>query len=139
MEYEVEQIPDEDFLYRRINREMIDNNSVKPAAFKQRLQDKGCLSVDWAKYSRPDETIKRTSVAAFNGCVSLKSGNVRYYHLAVEHRPSYSDNRAHSVVHSVIYKAEQERFEDLTFAQRVRLSRIAVIEVKPRDYLMSLN
>ncbi len=112
-----EEISDKDSLFRRICKTMLEGEQILPAAFKVRPQDKGCISVDWEKYSTPYDTIKRSIVKDYNGCISVKAGNVRSIELEVEHKPS-KDNRSHSVIHTGVFIESENTYRELNNQQR---------------------
>jgi hypothetical protein len=92
--WEVESIPDDGALYMRIFAGHFDGTRILAIAF----QDHEGISVDWAKYSTPEQTragSPRKSADQY-GVVQLIAGEVRGIHsLEVIHAP-VPGNRAHS-------------------------------------------
>ncbi len=90
----VEEIPDHANLYKRIHKNHIQNGGIIPGAFRDYE-----MSVDWDKYSTPEETRKRGSQQATKyGVVALQARAARNVPgQDVVHTPA-SSNRAHSDV-----------------------------------------
>lgn len=125
---EKEFIPDNDNLLRRISNEMVKNGKVQPLAFDLRPKDRGCLSVNWDKYSSPEETIKQSTDPKYSGCLSINAGSVRKNELSVEHEPSIN-NRAHSI----IFKNGAVSHFGFNKERRL-LSQLSKIIINPVDY-----
>lgn len=94
MSWQQEHIPDEDRVYRRVHRKHMQfGEPVPPMVFRDVE-----MSVDWNRYSTPEESRDRARVPADNGIVSLGVGRVReVLPLEVSHAP-LDANRAHSLV-----------------------------------------
>lgn len=98
-----EEIPDNHLLYMRVHRNNLDKfgepNSV---ALKDNVPPEGGrpgLSVDWCRYSTPEETQGRTGKPEKYGVVKMVAGTVRAIPgLTLEHAP-LPDNRAHSNIY----------------------------------------
>lgn len=99
-------IPNEDSLYLRVHRNNIDFEildpikKIKPMAFDPHPMGSTGLSVNWQKYSNPEETKNQARKPHENGVLSCVVLNVRGINpLDVEHCPS--SNRAHSHINNV--------------------------------------
>lgn len=95
--WEKELIPDQDMLYRRVHRKLINaSGGVRAGAF---TDHKGAMSTDWSKYSSPEETRNRIIGFASDefAVISLPVGDVRAIGQLVEHDP-IAENRAHTNV-----------------------------------------
>ncbi len=119
--WQKEHISDEDFLYRRVHRKLLNSSGgVRAGAF---TDHKGAMSTDWNRYSSPEETRNRISGLSPEefAVVALPVSEVRNLGQIVEHDP-LPDNRAHS---NVIGEKDAE--------VRLKLTRICkiVIPSKP--------
>ena len=97
VDWPVEEIPDEDFLYYRVHRNYVVTTGGKlhPGVFIER---EGSMSVDWAKYSTAEQARLRAKTPDRNGVLALIAGDVREIEeLQVRHEPRPA-NRAHSGV-----------------------------------------
>lgn len=97
MSYPVEDIPDEDLLYKRIHiRNDFRDGKVIPGAFRERVEgtDKG-MSTDWSKYSTPKKTKNRARKPKENAVISFITLNLISLKLNVIHHPEPL-NRAHT-------------------------------------------
>lgn len=95
MTWEIEYIPDEDLLYRRVRHTMVSNGKPIPAYFRD-LQ----LSANWCKYSSPELTRQQAvrHPPDEHGVIQISVGGIRAEtDCGVFHRPE-DDNRAHSEV-----------------------------------------
>ena len=109
----MESIPNEDNLYIRVCRIHFDpSGNVRNEAFEPRVphsrrgyDDCGNKSVDWNKYSTPDETVSRDTSGNCRQCYSLGVGGVRAIGLEVDYLP-LDENKAHSTYHSLIPQIE---------------------------------
>ncbi|HVA18425.1 MAG TPA: hypothetical protein VMV59_12005 [Candidatus Dormibacteraeota bacterium] len=91
-----EVIPDSDFVFMRAHRDHFPGGKLAPGLFRQRG---GGMSVDWEKYSTPEETKNRAKQPADNAVVKLSAAGIRAIQpLRVEHTPDYPENRSHSDV-----------------------------------------
>jgi hypothetical protein len=91
----IEKIPDLDSVFMRAHETYFRNGDLMPGVFKAK---DGGMSVDWSKYSTPEETRLRSKNPAKNAVVSLSVGGIREIgELDVEHRPE-PENRAHSEI-----------------------------------------
>ena len=117
----VEEIPDDEALYRRVHRVHWREGSqepVEPGAFKNYPKGSEGMSVDWAKYSTPQEAQARSGKPEENAVVQLIAGEVRKLPAQrVQHAP-IAENQSHSEV--VGKKTERVRTE---------LSRICTIVI----------
>jgi len=99
----VEDIPDEDALFYRVPVGSLNptDPQVHPGVFRE---NKGSMSVDWARYSTASETRARTGHAARFAIIKLVTGRVReidgvsVQHSPVQEEPGQPDNRAHTDV-----------------------------------------
>jgi hypothetical protein len=97
MPWPIEDIPDVDWLYRRIHRIHLRHGDIDAAAFSNTKGDNG-MSTDWAKYSTAQEARDRARDSGANAVAALEAGRVRALPgQVVEHVP-IEDNRAHSSV-----------------------------------------
>jgi hypothetical protein len=118
MSFEIEEIPDKDNLYRRVNKAQFMDGELIPQVFSN--LGKG-MSTDWSKYSTPSETKNRGNNPD-DGVISLKVKDVRNIeNQIVEHTPS-KNNKSHTDV-----KGEK------TEKVRVEFSRIFNWEIKPLE------
>ena len=96
LEWEVEHIPESDFLFRRVHLNYLDKEDIDfipPATF--RVSGEG-ISVEWEKYATATESLKRAYESNKNGIIQIKTGDVRNIEpLNVIHSP-LKENRAHS-------------------------------------------
>jgi hypothetical protein len=92
----VETIPDEDTVYRRVHKALLDLEDpdfIPPAAFRVVADE---ISVEWEKYASADEALRRARDPLVNGLVELQASTIRETgSLDVKHTP-LSDNRAHA-------------------------------------------
>jgi hypothetical protein len=119
----IEVIPDASQLFMRAHKSLLLDGEIRPNIFRE--QGAG-MSVDWDKYSTPEQSRARSKVPADNGIVQLNTSLVRMIPgLKVTHDPvqegvvdnqgkPLSANRAHSLVKGVGIDAQK----------RVALSRI---------------
>lgn len=119
----IEAIPDASQLFMRAHKSLLLDGEIRPNIFRE--QGKG-MSVDWDKYSTPEQSRARSKVPADNGIVQLNTSRVRMIlGLTVTHDPVQEGavddqgtplpvNRAHSLVKGVGTDAQK----------RVVLSRI---------------
>jgi len=100
MDWPAEQIPDEDQLYYRVHRTYLRFDEIEPAAFTNRPKGSKSMSVDWAKYTTPEETRARARRPIENAVVQFVAGQVRAVPgQKVEHSPDpLLGNRSHSDV-----------------------------------------
>src|SRR5579863_8173816 len=96
--WEVEYIPDESDTYMRAHRMYFRGRTLQPGVF--RVRDGG-MSVDWDKYSTPEETRQRSnSNPRDNAVIRLPVVGIRDIgNLDVKHSPDQTigfENRAHS-------------------------------------------
>jgi hypothetical protein len=100
MDWPIEVIPDQDHLYHRVHTTFIKPHGIEPAAFSNRPKGSNSLSVDWKKYSTPEETRARARKPHENAVVQFEAGRVRALPgQIVEHSPDQETaNRAHSDV-----------------------------------------
>jgi hypothetical protein len=124
-------IPNEDFVYMRVHQVNIDfsnsNNEhiIKPVAF----DPKGIgLSVDWSKYSTPEDTLKRAKKPEKNGVVSMSVDGVRKKPLPLDvlHKPSNSNYS-----HSEIFEIPPRKPSDMGI--RVKLMDLCNWEINCQD------
>lgn len=99
----IEEIPPEHDIYLRVHKKHVDGGRILDIAFKNRADStqperRAGMSMDWCKYSSPEDARQRARVPADNGIVKLNVGVVRLIPLQeVEHTPE-PGNRAHTEV-----------------------------------------
>lgn len=98
MNWEIEQIPDKDFIYRRVHINFLkaidEKDYIPPGAFK----DNNGISVDWSKYSTPEKSRERAKEPKKNKILQIKVGHARNIKsISVIHSP-LSENRSHSLI-----------------------------------------
>ena len=82
-----EEIPGEDWLYRRIHRSRIRDGKVRASAYALNAGEDG-LSVWWDRYSTPEDARRDARHPGDHGVYDLQCGEVRAIPgLAVEHDP----------------------------------------------------
>jgi hypothetical protein len=95
--WDVENIPDGDFVFMRVHKSNFLNGELIPGAFR----DQGAgMSTDWGKYSTAEQTRNRAgrSKPSDNGVIKLSVAGIRGIEtLSVVHEP-LTDNRAHAEV-----------------------------------------
>jgi len=133
--HKIEEIPNESIVFRRFSLDQYYNGKPTTAVFEPRPIDRGKLSVNWHKYSSPEDTIegavKRNRSAKNCGCLSLEVKPIRDIELTVEHKPSRK-NRAHSSIHSNQLVEAPDIYCNLSEVQRIILaSVIAKVEIPP--------
>lgn len=120
MAWKIEEIPDEDLLYRRVHRNLVAfSEPAYSVIFK--VSPPG-MSTDWSKFSTPTETRNRalSSNPEDKGVISLQTGEVRAVDsLSVNYTPT-KENKAHTTV-----------IGEKTPEVVVKLSRIYSWEIKP--------
>ena len=117
-EWPIEEVPDDDALYRRANRVHVRGDGIEPGAFKAYPRGSERMSVDWERYSSPEESVGRMGNAENNALVKLIAGQVRSeLGLQVNHRP-LPENRSHSEV-----------LGKNTEGMRVKLSRLCILVI----------
>jgi hypothetical protein len=99
LDWEIEHIPDGDDAFMRAHSDHFRSGDLQPGVFQVR---NGGMSVDWAKYSTPEETRQRGRKPLQNAVISLPVLKVRGINgLDVTHAPTQPPkplNRAHSNV-----------------------------------------
>jgi hypothetical protein len=99
LDWETEHIPDGDNTFMRAHRDHFRSGDLQPGVFQVRVDG---MSVDWAKYSTPEETRQRSREPLKNAVISLPVVEIRRIKgLDVIHaptRPPQPLNRAHSNV-----------------------------------------
>jgi hypothetical protein len=96
VDWPVEHIPDDDDVFMRAHRVFFNRKRVlQPGVFRPH---DGGMSVDWEKYSSPEETRQRAANPRENAVICLPVAEIRdISNLDVKHTPE-SMNRAHSDV-----------------------------------------
>lgn len=85
LSFPVEAIPDADELYMRAHRNLLRDGQIVPGVF--RAQGAG-MSVDWSKYSSPEDTRARARKPVDNAVLALITGDIRtQVRLDVYHSP----------------------------------------------------
>ena len=94
----VEDIPNEDRLFMRVERSFVSHGKFGPGVFKNRPTKSDGMSTDWDKYSTPGATRERAKVPQNNGVIEMPVAEVRkIMGQTVVHRPIQS-NRSHTEV-----------------------------------------
>jgi hypothetical protein len=119
--WEVEAIPDLDFVFMRAHRMHFPHGELEPGVF--RTPDSG-MSVNWDKYASAADTRQQARKNPLdNAVVRMPVIEIRRVgHLTVEHTPKL-DNRAHSEVYGL------PRNSEALTETRVLLLRIAEIVI----------
>lgn len=93
--WQVEQVPDGDFLFTAVHEMWFRDGAILPGAFKNHGDG---MSTDWSKYSTARKTQQRRSQPEKNAVVQLSVQRVRAIpRQRVEHTP-FQDNQAHTDV-----------------------------------------
>ena len=92
-----EEIPDEDSLYRRIHFSRIKSGKIRPSAFDLHEGEVG-LSVDWARYCTPEDTLQRARKPRENAVGTWLCGEVRALPGQVVRHDPQPDNYAHTLI-----------------------------------------
>lgn len=110
---EIEEIADDDQLYRRLVSFHINpDGTVNSAAFKLRGKPDPSLSVDLARLSTPEETASRPGTPGF-GVGVLEASGPRSIGFQVRHDP-FPDNPAHSLIEGENTKQKCRRLAEFT-------------------------
>lgn len=95
LDWPVEDVPDSDDVFMRAHRDFFRNKKLQPGVFRPH---DGGMSVDWEKYSSPDDTRQRAKVPQDNAVICLPVVGIRAINkLNVKHTPQ-ATNRAHADV-----------------------------------------
>jgi len=104
----------------RAHRAHFQGDKLGPGVFRAQG---GALSVDWQRYSSPEETKQRAKKPDENAVIVIPVGGIREVKpLRLEHTPIYPLNRAHSEVFDL---PEREQLAEA----RVKLLRVAEIVI----------
>lgn len=99
IDWQAEHIPDDADVFMRAHSMFFRRRVLQPGVFRPHG---GSMSVDWDKYSSPEETRRRAANPQENAVISLSVDGIRHIgSLDVEHTPDRnpeSMNRAHSDV-----------------------------------------
>ncbi len=95
-----EEIPDPDRLFLRVHSGLVPDGILHPNVFREQH---GSMSVDWERYSTPEESRRRAIQPAQNGIIALFAEIVRSIEpLEVRHEPDWvRNNRAHSAIYGM--------------------------------------
>jgi hypothetical protein len=112
--WESEDIPDTDFLYMRVPRQIVEYGEPYIGAFRNWPTPKDGMSTDWDRYAKPEQTRARGRRPADNAVISMNVGYIREVPtLSVKHTPvNYPPekrNRAHTDVFGPKEKNAEER------------------------------
>ena len=95
LDWPVEYIPDGDDVFMRAHRAFFRKKKLQPGVFRPH---DGGMSVDWQKYSSPEDTRQRAKVPEDNAVICLPVVEIRAINkLTVIHTPQ-TTNRAHAEV-----------------------------------------
>ena len=98
---ETEEIPSQDFLFRRIHKSDVKDGEIVPGTFREIGEgDLKGMSTDWDKYSTAEESLGRCKNPLVNGILKGNVGQVLEIKLLVKHKPEV-DNRAHANVNGI--------------------------------------
>ena len=116
--WDVENIPDEDFVFMRVHKSFIKDGELIPGVFQDRG---GGMSTDWEHYSTAEQSRNRAKSPADNAVIKLSVGGIRGIEkLTVVHEPDVvTQNRAHSEV-----------FGEKTTRSRMLLNRLVEWAIK---------
>ena len=102
--WDIECIPNSDLLFYRVNKKKYNEIRKSKRVNKAHKFPVGLfsfvgsyLSVDWSKYSTPQQSQKRAKIPDDNGIIEFKVADVRRERHKVCHVPS-EHNRAHSAI-----------------------------------------
>lgn len=125
VEWQAEEIPDDDSVHMRAHR-MHFRPTLQPGVFTP--QGLG-MSVDWEKYSSPEDTRQRARKPRDNAVISLPALGIRDIgKLELRHTPDHSThNRAHSEVFGL------NDGEDLTEARTLLLGIAKIVLDLPAE------
>ncbi len=126
MTWPVESIPDTDWLFRRVHVHLLSNRqnqeNIPPIVF----WDHNGISVDWSKYSTPNESRQRAKDPSQNGIIQIGvQAILSFRSLSVVHAP-IQENRAHANILGM-HNCSKVDQTDI----RKRLARIAQWALKP--------
>ncbi len=99
--FEIEKIPDEDFLFMRVHKTNMDEDGEPhPRAFKNQPSDNDGMSVDWSKYAQATDTKNRAKNPSENAVIKFTAGSARIIpNQIVIHKPVETPpNQAHTEV-----------------------------------------
>lgn len=117
MNYAVEDVPNDDDLYKWIPRSKFDDDGrPEPGVFVHKGES---MSTSWERYSTAEECRNRSNRPAAAGVVRLSAGSVRAIKLAVGHTPRDWD-RSHTDVKGIKDPEVQ-----------VKLARMAGVAIAP--------
>jgi hypothetical protein len=115
--WNVETIPDGDFLFMRVHKCYLSKGELNLGVFRN--QGEG-MSTDWEKYSTAEQSRNRATVPSDNFIIKLSVAGVRAIEkLTVVHEP-FETNQAHSEV-----------FGEKTTEARFKLGRVFEWAIKP--------
>tara|TARA_R110002049_G_scaffold176324_2_gene343531 strand:+ start:748 stop:1158 length:411 start_codon:yes stop_codon:yes gene_type:complete len=87
--FEIEEIPDRDKLYYRVQKNWIRDGRILPGAIRERGEGENrSMSTDWEKYSTAKESQDRARTPKDNTIVSFIVGFLREETLLVTHAPT---------------------------------------------------
>ena len=100
MVWQIENIPNEDYLYYRVHFKQMDSDfDLDDISIKIFRTRDGSMSTDWDKYSNPETTRCNAIDPESNRVLQLNVGDVRLIPMTVIHAPDeILDNRAHTDV-----------------------------------------
>jgi hypothetical protein len=129
LEFIVEAIPDKDDVYMRAHRAYFRDGELGMGVFRSQG---GGMSVDWSRYSTPQDTRNRAKSPEANAVILMNVGEIRnIQYLLVKHVP-LPVNRAHS---NVSLPSEQERLtEARTLLLRVATVALLLVEPTPATH-----
>ncbi|SCX18957.1 hypothetical protein [Flavobacterium saliperosum] len=128
----VDNLPDEHHVYMRVHKQNIDfkatspNRMIRPVAFD--AKGEGGLSVDWSKYSTPQQSLERAKVPESNGVISMPIKGIRAnpLPLSVLHVPEETNYS-----HSEIFGIPPRKPSDM--GVRVKLMDLSIWEIDCKE------
>jgi len=122
LNWPVEDIPDEDYLYMWVNSKLLIPLQAAPSEIPGEIfrEHEGAMSTCWDKYATPSDALQWAKNPAENGIITLNVGDIRRIPpLEVVYAPDLIRRiQAHTNVYGVETKGKKSEI-------RVKLSRIA--------------
>jgi hypothetical protein len=132
MAWPIEDIPDDDELFMRVHRKIIEGDHIPHGVFRD--PDGRGMSTDWSKYASPHETRGRAAQPASEyAVIALRVGDVRAKTpLRVQHSPIAPNaeqppgNRAHADILGLAALSKGDKVQARVNLWRVSRMRIAI-------------
>lgn len=132
---EPKKIKDEDDLYFRIHRDLIQGNPLRPKVFRQQGEDG--FSCDWSRLSTPQQTRERAASPKDNGVIAMSAGGVRSIEaLTIKHDPRPEEdgkpaNPSHTLIKGIPYEPNTDNDRQRLTRIRESLSRVSRVVCHP--------